>query len=70
MNEEGVNPIELEDGNIPHPVNDQQGQPSPEDVFNRIVLFEATLKTTWEKFMGEVKFIFNSIDNDIDKLRT
>ena len=34
MNEEGVNPIKLEDGNIPQPPNAQQDQPSPEDVFN------------------------------------
>ena len=45
MNEEGLNPIELEDGNIPQPLNAQQDQLSPEDVFNRIVLFEAPLKT-------------------------
>ena len=70
MNEEGLNPIEREDRNIPQPLNAQQDQPSPEDVFNRIVLFEATLKTAWENFMQEVKFIFTSLDNDIDRLRT
>ena len=34
------------------------------------MLFEATLKTAWENFMEEAKFIFTSIDNNIDRLRT
>ena len=70
MNKEGVNLIKLEDGNIPQPPNTQQDGPSPEDVFNWIVLFKATLKTAWENFMEEAKFIFTSIDNNIDRLRT
>ena len=47
-----------------------QDDPQPVDVYNRIVRLEETLKNAWAEHTEEVKFIFTSIDNDIDKLRT
>ena len=47
-----------------------QDDPQPVDVYNRIVRLEETLKNAWGEHTEEVKFIFNLIDNDIDKLRT
>ena len=47
-----------------------QDNPQPVDVYNLIVRLEETLKNAWAAHTEEVKFIFNSIDNDIEKLRT
>ena len=47
-----------------------QDDPQPVDVYNWIVRLEETLKNAWAAQTEEVKFIINSIDNGIKKLRT
>ena len=72
-NEEELHQIEFEDGNVPQ-INNQDNQdddqPTPEDVYNRIVTFESILKNAWDLFQEEMKSMILSIETDIDNLRT
>jgi len=83
---EEPNPIEIDNGNVAPVVENQaaaaqeeegneRAGPSPEDVYNCIVLFEGTLKDAWDEFkdsmMSEVAKIndtISSLEDDVRKL--
>ena len=79
-NEEELHQIELEDGNVPQIANqdnqdnqdyqDNDDQPTPEDVYNRIVTFESTLEKAWISFKDDMMSMISSIQSDIDSLRS
>ena len=90
MDDEELHPIEQDDGNVAPEVlqaveehqaaanqdpDPDDNQPSPGQVFHRLLEFESTLKGSWDDFketlMDEVKKInqdLSSIDESVDKL--
>ena len=80
--DEELHPIELDDGNIAAEVqqvlaaaaadpqeNDPPAQPSPEDVYNRIVQFEGILKDAWTEFQDTVTSELTEINEAIGSLQ-
>ena len=47
-----------------------EDDPTPVDVYNRIIRLENSLKGLWEQHSSRIDFIFEEIENKIDKLRT
>ena len=79
--DEGLHPIENEDGEVADevlqalgeagdfaPQGNQQGQPTAAEVFNRIVRFEEILRDAWEDFKDEISGKLDILKGEVDDI--
>ena len=48
----------------------QEGQPTPEDIFNRIVLFERVLNDAWVNFKKDVVGELDELKHEVQEMRS